>query len=183
MRAARIRTRLDRRRSRLWRLTSCRYWCEEIYRNIVPVVNVTFYHPDVDESYANNRTVSGTHPDVHGLLEAGLPPSHPFIMPMLRHPALWPLPAWHPARRKNCDTAVKRGRRYCSCFRLRPHTCAPYVPHTRAGGGKRNRISRRLCVIERLFAGHIGVPAAGAGGYRYAVIVCPFRLSVSLRSI
>jgi hypothetical protein len=53
-------------------------------------------HPNVDTQYKTGISVPASHPPV--TFPAGaLPSSHPNIDMLLRSPAKYPLPAWHPA--------------------------------------------------------------------------------------
>ena len=59
-------------------------------------VNVYALHPDIDAAYTRGAAMPASHPKVHPLMTAVLPPSHPDVDGLLANPAAHPLPSWHP---------------------------------------------------------------------------------------
>lgn len=60
-------------------------------------INVTFYHPGVEDAFERGVAVSSKHPSVHALLRNVLPETHPNVDDVLKNPkSNYPLPAWHP---------------------------------------------------------------------------------------
>lgn len=57
---------------------------------------VSFYHPNVDESFAKMEAISNHHPRVQGMLRAYLPSTHVDVDAVLRLPSDYALPIWHP---------------------------------------------------------------------------------------
>lgn len=57
---------------------------------------ISFFHPDVVESYQAGIAISDTHPSVHDMFAAKMPPSHPNLDELLKDPKSHPLPWWHP---------------------------------------------------------------------------------------
>eukprot|EP00038_Savillea_parva_P018065 m.22326 g.22326 ORF g.22326 m.22326 type:complete len:1212 (+) comp3975_c0_seq2:424-4059(+) len=63
--------------------------------NFTALVNIGYYHPDMDAEYAAGNAVSSNHPSIQPLLTTALPSTHPDVDTCLSNPSAYPLPDWH----------------------------------------------------------------------------------------
>jgi len=59
-------------------------------------MNVSFFHPSIDDEYAAGRGVGASHPQLQEFFAPVLPRTHPDVMEMLEAPGTNALPVWHP---------------------------------------------------------------------------------------
>jgi len=63
---------------------------------VVFTIEVSNFHPNVDDSLAALEPMSDRHPSVHSLMTSVLSASHPNVDDILRNPISNTLPSWHP---------------------------------------------------------------------------------------